>query len=144
MNPAVVLSQARSTVRGAASDASLGSWPSASPARLERELLIAWLLLLICQRPSHGYELSRQLADHGFVVDASVIYRTLRRLEARALVTSHWTKSTLGPRRRRYHLAAAGQDKLDELAGSIAIERDIRQGFLAGHCALTAQGDARR
>lgn len=135
--------QPRST-EGAANGASRGSWALASGARVERELLAAWLLLLVGQRPSYGYELCRQLAHHGFVVDASVMYRTLRRLEARGLVRSHWMKSTLGPRRRSYHLTAAGQDKLDELAASIAVERDIRQGFLGVHGASTREGHARR
>lgn len=101
------------------------------PARqTSRELLTAWLLLLLERQPSHGYELHRQLQAYGVQTEMGVMYRTLRKLEDGGCAASRWTESVAGPRRRRYELTDAGRRELDELVDSITSTRDRHSAFL--------------
>jgi PadR family transcriptional regulator PadR len=64
----------------------------ACPRRIDRFLEACLLLLLHCDE-IHGYDLLDGLKRFGFdenPVDSSTVYRSLRNLEDRGLVTSHW------------------------------------------------------
>jgi poly-beta-hydroxybutyrate-responsive repressor len=72
------------------------------------------LLLLLHERPAHGYTLIEQLKELG-IEDAHprIVYRTLREMETNEWVTSTWDKEkTQGPPRRVYRLAALGNEML--------------------------------
>jgi DNA-binding PadR family transcriptional regulator len=76
---------------------------------------------------THGYSLLSSLAQFGFDLewlDASLVYRALREMEAGGLVTSVWADESLGPQRRVYHITAQGKAYL---AGWIADLRRTRQ-----------------
>ncbi|MFF5261513.1 PadR family transcriptional regulator [Actinomadura viridis] len=74
-----------------------------------RSLLHPFLLLLICERPGHGYELIDRLACLGVPdVEPGHAYRVLRNLERERLVVSTWVPSETGPARRRYELTREG------------------------------------
>jgi PadR family transcriptional regulator, regulatory protein PadR len=90
------------------------------------------LLLLLRDRPSHGYELIDSLAAlvPGRRVDMGNLYRTLRALEARGLVSSEWDAEAPGPAKRRYELTDAGRRLLGEWAGALAHARDRINEFL--------------
>ena len=65
------------------------------------------LLLLLRDTEAHGYELLEGLKPFGFEqdpVDSSTVYRFLRDLEARGLVTSRWATGYAGPARRLYQI----------------------------------------
>lgn len=98
--------------------------------RASRDLLLGWLLLLIDRGVSHGYDLSRALAEEGIGVDTAALYRTLRQLEADKLLRSRWQAPTMGPRRRAYVLTVKGRRRLNALALSIANARDAHEAFL--------------
>ena len=72
------------------------------------------LLLLLHQGLSHGYALLEQMNEYGLSqVDPSAVYRALRDMEERGLVTSNWDEQkTQGPPRRVYRLAATGNEAL--------------------------------
>lgn len=99
-------------------------------------MLTAWLLLLLDGGAGYGYELRRDLAAHGLVVDSSALYRALRKLEVDGLVVSKWTESDSGPRRRLYRLTAAGRHNLEEMAVLIRDIRDVNDSFVRAHEAL--------
>jgi len=73
------------------------------------------LLLLLHHGPAHGYELIERLAEFGQQdMHPSVVYRTLRDMDASGWVTSVWeAKETQGPPRRIYRLTALGSEMLD-------------------------------
>lgn len=77
-----------------------------------RRFLEPCILLALSQGDSHGYNLVEELKDFGFdrvPVDSSVVYRTLRRLDASGLAASSWdTDSPAGPPRRVYRLTEEG------------------------------------
>jgi PadR family transcriptional regulator, regulatory protein PadR len=100
-------------------------------ARVERFSEPA-LLLLLREHPSHGYELVDSLEGliPGGRVDLGNLYRTLRALEARGLVSSEWDAEAPGPAKRRYQLTAAGREQLGDWAASLERMRDHINGFL--------------
>ena len=100
-------------------------------ARVERFSEPA-LLLLLRDRPAHGYELVESLSElmPGRRVDMGNLYRTLRTLEAEGLVRSEWDAEAPGPAKRRYELTDRGQRLLDEWAGALRQARDRIDAFL--------------
>ncbi len=92
---------------------------------LPRNFLRPCLLLLLAERPAHGYELLEQLPSLGLHdTDPGGLYRTLRAMEQEELVTSWWEPSDSGPARRTYDLTEEGRDWLHAWAGSI---REVRR-----------------
>src|SRR6266508_2235206 len=84
-------------------------------ARLERFVEPA-LLLLLRERPMHGYDLLDRITDlapQEGRVDLGNLYRVLRALEEEGIVTSEWDDSLPGPAKRVYRLTASGRRLLD-------------------------------
>jgi len=105
------------------------------PRRIRR-FLEPCLLLLLHKRNAHGYELAEAIKPFGFderhPVDSSLIYRTLRRLEADGMVTSDWdTVSSAGPARRVYHLTEAGDRYLAAWMADLRETARMLMAFLA-------------
>lgn len=98
--------------------------------RPDKELLAAWLLLLLGDGASYGYELRREMRARRLQIDSGNLYRWLRRLEREGSVQSWWTGSEVGPRRRAYRLTAKGRRRLDEIAGLISRMRENQDAFL--------------
>lgn len=82
-------------------------------ARVER-FLEPVLLLLLEERPAHGYELLERLAPlvGEQRVEMGNLYRLLRALEDEGLVRSEWDASAAGPAKRRYELTTEGHGLL--------------------------------
>lgn len=96
-----------------------------------RNFVQACLLLLLRERPDHGYELTERLRTlSGAESDSSGVYRALRGLEQRGMVRSSWSTSTTGPARRTYELTAAGAAALGRHARALKGTRDVLDGFL--------------
>ena len=102
-------------------------------ARLERFAEPA-VLLLLRERPRHGYELLEQLPElTGERVDMGNLYRFLRLLEAEGIVSSKWEEELPGPSKRTYTLTEDGRALLDVWAGALGDARGRIDGFLARH-----------
>jgi len=103
-------------------------------ARVER-FVEPSLLLLLRERPLHGYELIErlpELAGSGRI-DVGNLYRLLRGLEGEGLVTSEWSGDLPGPAKRTYELTPEGRRLLDRWAEALRdAQRDI-QAFLDRH-----------
>lgn len=87
-------------------------------------LVAPCILLLLAERPNHGYELMDRLREFGFADgSSSTVYRELRRLEDCGFVCSTWEASQIrGPARRVYELTPSGRDTL---AGCIEGASDL-------------------
>lgn len=97
----------------------MGGRPSATLENVDRprELVAPVLLLLLLERPGHGYDLAGRLASDGFRswsgTGTGPVYRQLERLQEAGLVASTLDVTALsGPRRRIYHLTPTGADAL--------------------------------
>jgi PadR family transcriptional regulator PadR len=77
------------------------------------------LLALLRERPTHGYELIAELpALLGTErIDVGNVYRALRGLEERGLVTSEWREDLPGPAKRTYEITDEGKRALERWAG---------------------------
>lgn len=98
-----------------------------------RELLTAWLLLLIGREATHGYELRRRLEANGLAIDLAAMYRLLRKLESEGRLESIWGEAIAGPRRRMYRLTSQGLSELDTLVCAVRNTCDTHAAFLQAH-----------
>ncbi len=112
---------------------------------LPKNFLRPCLLLLLRERPAHGYDLLERLRPMGFSRDdPGRLYRALRSLEKDGLVRSVWEKSSSGPDRRTYELTPAGTQHLRESAQALASANELLAVFLARYSELVAREPARR
>jgi PadR family transcriptional regulator PadR len=93
--------------------------------RIER-FQVAALLLLLRERPAHGYDLLERLPDltGDERVDVGNLYRVLRTLEEQGLVSSEWDETVPGPAKRTYEITPAGRAGLERWAAALAETRD--------------------
>jgi PadR family transcriptional regulator len=73
------------------------------------------LLALLRDRPTHGYELIAELPTLVGTerVDVGNVYRALRSMEERGLVTSEWSDELPGPAKRTYEITDEGRRALE-------------------------------
>jgi PadR family transcriptional regulator, regulatory protein PadR len=100
-------------------------------ARVERFVEPA-LLLLLRERPMHGYELLERVPEllAQERVDVGNLYRALRALEEDGIVTSEWSEDLPGPAKRTYTLTASGRRLLDRWAEALRRTRGVIDTFL--------------
>jgi PadR family transcriptional regulator, regulatory protein PadR len=95
-----------------------------------------FLLLLLAEGPSHGYDLMERLNARGFVaaeVDPGYLYRTLRGMEASGVVTSEWDSASRGPIKRTYALTPEGENALHGWASALDEHRRGLERFLGAY-----------
>ena len=100
-------------------------------ARVERFVEPA-LLLLLRERPMHGYELLERLPEftgEEARADVGNLYRILRALEEEEIVRSEWSADLPGPAKRTYELTEVGVRLLDRWAESLREVRDVITKF---------------
>ncbi|HJU48336.1 MAG TPA: PadR family transcriptional regulator [Gaiellaceae bacterium] len=100
-------------------------------ARVER-FGEAALLLLLAERPTHGYELLDALPalTGGERVDVGNLYRVLRALEEEGLVRSEWSAELPGPAKRTYWLTDDGRAALQAWLDGLGALRSELDAFL--------------
>ncbi|MDQ7095043.1 PadR family transcriptional regulator [Desulfosporosinus sp. PR] len=99
----------------------------------------AELLLLLKQKPSHGYELIQRLNEVEFrsgEADTATVYRNLRRMDKDGLIASHWEVGESGPGRRLYKLTLQGEESLKIWAQYIAQQKMKLEKFLRAYYQL--------
>ena len=90
------------------------------------------MLLLLRERPVHGYELLEQLPEvTGERVDMGNLYRFLRLLESEGIVRSEWDDRAAGPSKRVYELTDEGHALLERWAGALREAQERTDSFLA-------------
>ena len=109
-----------------------GRW--AVRARVER-FAEPSLLLLLRERPRHGYELIELLPELVGVerVDVGNLYRFLRALEEDGIVESQWRADLPGPARRTYSLTDTGRRLLQKWADALRQTQEEIAQFLKRH-----------
>ena len=98
------------------------------------------VLLLLRERPAHGYELLEQLGalTGESRVDMGNLYRVLRSLELEGIVTSQWSDG-----KRTYELTETGGALLDQWATSLREAQGVIAAFLDRYDAGKEVTDAR-
>jgi len=67
--------------------------------------------------------------EFGIACDAGTLYRTLRQLEANALIISHWDAHDQGPARRVYELTDRGNAALERWNDALHEYRENLDAF---------------
>jgi len=100
-------------------------------ARVERFTEPA-LLLLLRERPGHGYDLLERLPELTGEqrVEMGNLYRLLRALEEEGLVASEWDEASPGPAKRRYRLTEHGSQLLDQWVDALRRSQERTDRFL--------------
>ncbi len=101
-------------------------------ARVER-FVEPSILLLLRDRPMHGYELIErvsELAGEDVRIDIGNLYRVLRALEEEGIVRSKWDAELPGPAKRTYQLTEAGRRLLDRWAEALGEAQQTISAFL--------------
>ena len=100
-------------------------------ARVERFTEPA-LLLLLRERPGHGYDLLERLPELTGEerVEMGNLYRLLRALEEEGLLTSQWDETSPGPAKRRYAITPAGARLLDQWVEALRRSQERTARFL--------------
>jgi PadR family transcriptional regulator PadR len=121
-------------------EVSPGEW--AVRARVERFIEPA-LLLLLRERPRHGYELLElvpSIVGEDGQVDVGNVYRLLRRLEQEAFLTSEWRSDLPGPAKRTYTLTETGRKLLARWAEALGDARTRIDSFLTTYAEEEGHG----
>src|SRR5579871_5410498 len=112
--------QAEPEPRSKSASAGDGMQPATPSLTPPRDLLTAYLLLLLRNWNMHGYQLMKQLMQFGYQpTDPGSIYRQLRQLERQGFIRSSWETGESGPARRTYTLTDAGNAFLNAWAAAI-------------------------
>jgi PadR family transcriptional regulator PadR len=100
-------------------------------ARVERFVEPA-VLLLLAERPMHGYELLERVPDllGEDRVDVGNLYRALRALEEDGVVRSEWSADLPGPAKRTYQLTSQGRHLLERWADALRDNQALVSAFL--------------
>jgi poly-beta-hydroxybutyrate-responsive repressor len=100
-------------------------------ARVERFVEPA-ILLLLRERPLHGYELLERLPELTGEprIDVGNLYRLLRALEEEDIVSSEWSAELPGPAKRTYELTPDGRLLLERWAEALRGAQANVQTFL--------------
>ncbi|NPV52670.1 MAG: PadR family transcriptional regulator [Firmicutes bacterium] len=109
-----------------------------SGSRIER-FIEPCLLLLLREKPAHGYDLMERLRDFGFDgenQDPGMVYRNLRRLEEDGMVRSEWDTTGSGPARRLYEVTPEGKELLQAWVEVIRQNIVTLKSFLERYDAL--------
>ncbi len=79
-----------------------------------------YLLLLVNERPGHGYDLVERLRPFGYLRDdPAQTYRALHWLEGAGLVDPEWETMGPGPARRVFTVTKLGRDVVERCAQSL-------------------------
>lgn len=109
-----------------------------------RNFLQPCLLLLLRERPDHGYDLVERLRTlYDGDSDGGGVYRALRALEHQGLVRSTWHTSQVGPARRTYHITPEGVTSLALRAQALeATHRELHVFLERFACTVSAERSA--
>lgn len=91
------------------------------------------MLIFVCRKPTHGYELIQELSRHGFAegeIEPATVYRHLRRMEESGYVKSRWDTGGPGPARRLYEITPEGLDHLKAWGGLLKRRKEKLEEFL--------------
>ena len=110
---------------------------SASPSTT---FVRGFVLLMIGEQPSHGYDLLEGLGRLGFDTDRGGLYRALRAMEQEGLVHSTVSASDLGPPRRTYELTKEGEEWLHDWAKELGEMQWIIRKCLRRYDSLLGDG----
>ena len=84
-------------------------------SQLLHGVLDMWLLSIIDEEASYGYEMVRKLRDRGLdLASEGSIYPLLSRLQKQGIIEGYLVQSSEGPARKYYRMSHEGKEVLDQ------------------------------
>lgn len=83
--------------------------------RLTSEKIQRYILKKYRRQDFYGYQLQKDLAEDGFEIDITRLYRLLKEMEKIGLLTYKWEKSLEGPMKKMYKIGEKGVNELNEI-----------------------------
>jgi PadR family transcriptional regulator PadR len=122
--------------------------PAAADKRaMPRRFLLPSIMLLLAEKPSHGYALLEKLVELGVAekrLPLPIVYRELLQLEGKRLAAFSFAKPEgRGPARKVYHLTEKGRKELSSWAASMQDVRDFIDEFQIRFMAVGGAGKAK-
>src|SRR6056297_4088199 len=78
----------------------------------------AFMLLIIAEAPTHGYEIAQKMDDFGCLIKTTGqmggMYRLLSDLEEEGLIRADWETEKPGPAKKIYNVTTKGLERLKE------------------------------
>ncbi|MGD9033903.1 MAG: helix-turn-helix transcriptional regulator [Desulfobacteraceae bacterium] len=101
-----------------------------------------WILLTIYNHEgTHGYEIKKILKsymqDLGISMNITGLYRHLKILEQRGVLSSQWDTPEKGPAKRKYHLTQAGKECLSRWMQTLHIQLELITRFFQKASSVT-------
>jgi DNA-binding PadR family transcriptional regulator len=97
-------------------------------------LFEGYILLLIKEKPSHGYELAKQLTDLGIHLPGigamGNLYRILAVYEENGFISSAWKTEAIGPAKKEYQITEKGEAELRFISDNLSTLRNRIDDFL--------------
>lgn len=104
---------------------------SGAAGGLPRNWLVPYLLLILRDWSSYGFDMLERLQAFGFAaMNPGSLYRILRQMEKDGMVSSAWDTSNAGPARRMYTLTDAGEEYLKVWARSLQHYQHMTNAWL--------------
>lgn len=98
-----------------------------------KHLVGSFVLLVLSEKPCHGYDLAKKLSEIGFdfsdVAEMGALYRLLNWFESCGLVKSQWNFPDAGPAKKVYSITPLGMSYLQELAKTLEREKALLDAF---------------
>ena len=95
--------------------------------------LSVFSLLLIAEKPRHGYEIASELREMGFPImgvgHMGTVYRTLGSLESSGFVIPEWDTTT-SPPRKVYRITPIGMEYLREVSVEMKSTKKLLDEFV--------------
>lgn len=96
-------------------------------------LLRPFVLLVLKEKDSYGYELIEKISEfrfHDSPPDVGAIYKNLRNMEREGLVKSKWDTKGSGPAKRIYRITPQGEEILHGWAITLQKRKESLEQFL--------------
>lgn len=99
-----------------------------------------FVLLLIAEKPSHGYEIANKLSEFGIFINGigqmGNLYRLLAQLENMGLVTTDWDTETSGPAKKVYKITEYGLEVLGNYTRELSDYKKRIESFIERYSKL--------
>ena len=92
-----------------------------------------FILFLLLDAPSYGYEISRQirlLTDGKYIIKETTLYSAFTRLEKNGYIESFYGDETGGRRRTYYRITPAGRTYYAEKCEEWSVTREVVEHFI--------------
>ena len=92
-----------------------------------------FILFLLLDAPSYGYEISRQirlLTDRKYIIKETTLYSAFTRLEKNGYIESFYGDETGGRRRTYYRITPAGRTYYAEKCEEWRVTREVVEHFI--------------